>query len=340
MPRSSLKTTNARSSITRRRIVSYSTQPRIGRQTTVRGIPRAARGSQRASRAGPVRPMFTERDNNDNDFFNSRTTTHCSSAYDKLLSCSGNHQITLHRTSHGTGFLVDGTRFVKGVTRLIEAAYPPPPPPKGMQEHADCMCKGVTPIEHGTIVDREWNTLVNVFNGDWNAFRDSLARAFSVADPCTRRLHDFIKQQGWRPLQAQFNIHSQSHGFGTAIDFLCEKLLPNGRKNLIVCELKVSWHDTKRSYEYPHGRFYSRPFSGIDFPRSYKNFHMLQLLATYLCLTRSYKVTPDECYLIRVGSTDIWKYPLPDLLKTQKVLTEFGARLAQMSRFTRAPVYR
>jgi hypothetical protein len=114
--------------------------------------------------------------------------------------------------------------------------------------------------------------------------------------------------------------------FATAIDALC---INEVEQKLVVIELKVSKHDEQKPYLRPVGQFRSAPFNQqqLNFVRSYKNYNLLQLLATYLCLKRSYKIQPDECLLIRVGADKIWTYKLPENILKRPVLTSFGKRL-------------
>lgn len=241
-------------------------------------------------------------------------------AYDKLILQNKNDAIEFMQSQYGAGFVVNGT-FMKGLTKLLSRAYCPPRPPHGSQEHRDTFCKGLTPDEHGSIVDKEMELLINCYHCDTNKL--------PTADPCTFRLMNYLKEKKWCPVKSQFPIFTKKHGFATAIDFLCTD--EQGR--LIVVELKSSHHDNKRSYEYGHGLFYCSPFNKMtEFKRSWKNFHLLQVLATKLCLERTYGCYAHKYVLVRIGSQQIWDFELPKEIITREAMTEFGKRILRASK--------
>jgi hypothetical protein len=226
--------------------------------------------------------------------------------------------IALVQTSLLTGFAVEG-KYMKGLVPLLKKAFRPPPPPHGVQRCKDATCKGVSPEEHGSIVDKELTLVVNKYKGDVSRIANP--------DPCTTRLMAHLKEKHWTPLASQVAIYSEAHGFATAIDLVCA----TGTGEMIVVELKVTHHDHKRSYELGRGVFLAKPLTGI--PRSWKNFHLLQLLAMKVCIERTYGVRPGKYVLLRVGSQSIWEYELLPQMVTRDFMTDFGKKILWASKF-------
>lgn len=204
----------------------------------------------------------------------------------------------------GAAFLIDEQRRLEGLTRALHRRFPIH---HRMQSYRSTKCsmgdrRQLDPVAHGKLVDAQISLYAR-YQGDFAEYRRHVA--VSRLDPCTKRLIQFLHDRRWRPVAAQLPIFSDHVHIATAIDLVCEDMARPGR--LIVIELKCSYHETPVEYERGRGKFVP-PLKVV--PRSYKNHHLLQLLMTRLILQRTYRVTPDECYLVRVCAGSIFVYPL------------------------------
>jgi hypothetical protein len=231
-----------------------------------------------------------------------------------LLNHPFNSRIELRRTEERVGLLLDETKYLPGLTKLISKSPFKAMPRYGRTSKANPKCKFKdSPIMHGKLVDEQLSAHVRTL------LNNNKSRGSSNNDPCTKRIIAYLKKMRWTPIAEQFPVFSATLGFGTVVDLICT----DEQENIVVIELKTSRHNTCSAYESTannNSRKFGWPLQ--DKIASPLQQHMLQPFVATEILKRYYKIRPTISGVLRVGANKLWFYEHEDNWCDRKTTTQ------------------
>jgi hypothetical protein len=152
--------------------------------------------------------------------------------------------------------------------------------------------------DHGKAVHEQLELYTNLINNG-KSLDEFHQRVGDALDPCTIRILNLFAAKGWVPVVAEQQIWDEDMGVATAVDSI---VLDSNTGKLILIELKNGFEGQAYGPSPDNNEKLPEPLSDITNCPMFR--HMLQVMCMRMILTKKYKFSVDEAYIIRTLSKE------------------------------------